>query len=131
MMDTSGYLALFERRPDALACDASLQSGHFPRYVTSAVIIEAHRRFLFDHGWQTAVGFLEDVYNGQTIIVRPDEEDERNARRLIQKYSDQDLTLCDALTFVVMFRLGIERAFTYDNNHFWTVGFVAIPPFYV
>jgi predicted nucleic acid-binding protein len=128
MMDTSAYLGILEQRPDAQACAASLHTRRFPRYVTSTVIVEAHRRLLFDYGYETADRFLGCVYAGETIIVRPTQVDESEAVTLLRKYPDLRITLCDALTMTVMLRLGVIRAFTYDCVHFWAVGLIAVPP---
>lgn len=127
-MDTSAYVAFVERRPDALAFSASLWSRRFPRYVTSAVIAETHRRLLFRHGYEAADRFLMAVYAGEATIVRPTEDDEDEAVRLLRKYSDLRLTFCDALTMAVMIRMSVVLAFTYDHRHFWAVGFIAVPP---
>jgi len=128
MMDTSAYLGILEQRPDARACAASLHTRHFPQYVTSAVIVEAHRRLLFDYDYETADRFLGYAYAGQTIIIRPTQVDESEAVSLLRKYSGLRITLCDALTMAVMFRLGVVRAFTYDRSHFWAVGLITVPP---
>lgn len=127
-MDTSAYLGFVERRPDALACSVSLRSRRLPRYVTSPVIAETHRRLLFDYGYETADRFLMAIYGGEATIVRPAEADEDAAVRLLRKYSGLKLTFCDALTMAVMIRMSIARAFTYDHAHFRAVGLIAVPP---
>ena len=127
-MDTSGFVALVQGQQDALLCSASLQARGFPQYVTLTVVAETHRRLLFDHGRDVALRFLADLYSGDTAVVRPEEQDERSAVGLIGKYADLRLTLCDALTCAIMFRLGIMRAFTYDHNHFHPIGFITVPP---
>jgi predicted nucleic acid-binding protein len=96
--------------------------------VTSLVIAETHRRLLFDHGYEAADRFLTAVYGAEATIVRPTEVDEHEAVRLLRKYSDLGLTLCDALTVAVMSRLGIVRVFTYDRAHFLPVGLITVPP---
>ena len=127
-MDSSAYIGFVERRLDALTCSTSLRSRRFPRYVTSLVIAETHRRLLFDHGYEAADRFLAATYGGEAIVVRPTQVDEVQAVRLIRKYSDLRLTFCDAISMAVMLRLGILRAFTYDRAHFWAVGFITVPP---
>jgi len=127
-MDSSAYIGFVERRLDALTCSTSLRSRRFPRYVTSLVIAETHRRLLFDYGHQAADRFLAATYGGEAIVVRPTIVDEAEAVRLFRKYSDLRLTLCDALTMAVMLRLGILRVFTYDRKHFCAVGFIVVPP---
>lgn len=127
-MDTSAYVAFVERRPDALACSASLRSRRLPTYVTSPVIAETHRLLLFRYGYEAAARFLMATYGGEATIERPTEDDEDKALRLLRKYSDLGLTFCDALTIAVMIRMSIARAFTYDHAHFRAVGLITVPP---
>jgi predicted nucleic acid-binding protein len=128
MMDTSAFVALVEEQDDALLCNASLQAHRFLQYVTSTVMAETHRRLLFDHGRDAALRFLRGLYRGDTTIVRPEEQDERSAVEIIERYADLRLSLCDALTSAVMLRLGVKRVFTYDRAHFLPIGFVTVPP---
>jgi len=129
MMDTSAFVAILgEQQSESIHCRQSIQSKNLPVYVTSDVIVESHRRLLFDHGRQLGNQFLEEVYRSDIEVIRPREKDEQEAIQLIQKYADLDLTFCDAITFSVMLRLGIVRAFTHDRNHFWAVGFITVPP---
>jgi predicted nucleic acid-binding protein len=45
---------------------------------------------------------------------------------ILARYSDQDFSLTDAVSFAVMRQRRIEEAFTFDN-HFSTAGFVVLP----
>ena len=76
MMDTSAYIALLQRDADALSCDAAITRNAYPRYVTSAVVVETHRRLLHDFGDAPALRFLEDLYLSTTHIERPDGVDD-------------------------------------------------------
>jgi predicted nucleic acid-binding protein len=128
-MDTSGFIALLhERRADSLGCQVTIDELRLPVFVTSFVIAETHRRILLDYGKRAADDFLNHVYGGYFKVVRPQEEDESEARNLIAKYADKALSFCDALTASVMLRLGILKVFTYDRKHFCSIGFEAIPP---
>lgn len=44
-----------------------------------------------------------------------------------QSYTDKDFSFADAISFVVMERLGITRAFTFDR-HFEQYGFTVLTP---
>ena len=41
-------------------------------------------------------------------------KDLENARKIVAEYKDQNFSLVDAVTFAVMERLGITKAFTFD-----------------
>lgn len=55
-----------------------------------------------------------------------DSNDERSARDLLQRYSDQDLSYHDALCAIIMKKFGILSVFTFDS-HFYTLGFEIVP----
>jgi len=127
-MDTSAFLQIRLSDPGALECQRDIGLLHLPVYVTVTVIAEAHRRVLFDFGQRQADAFVTEAYSGSLLLVRPSEDDETEAIRLMRKYSDLQLTFCDGLSLAVMLRLGIPRAFTYDHRHFRAVGFIVVPP---
>ena len=101
-----------------------------PVFITLPTIYETQRRILFDLGRQKADQFLDHIYDGSVKIERTFEEDEQNARGLIKKYADLELTLTDACNMTVMIRLGIAKVFSFDR-HFPLVGFIRIPPFFM
>jgi uncharacterized protein len=49
-------------------------------------------------------------------IVRVEAVVEESALALISRYRDKDFTLTDATSFVLMERLGIRHAFTFDDD---------------
>lgn len=59
-------------------------------------------------------------------VLRPDAEDERLALDLIVKYADQGVGFTDAVSFAVMRRHRLKRAFTFDR-HFADEGFTLFP----
>ena len=59
-------------------------------------------------------------------ILRPADDDEHAALDLFEKYADQRVSFTDCLSFTLMQRHGIERAFTFDR-HFRTAGFKPWP----
>lgn len=60
-------------------------------------------------------------------VLRPDAEDERAALTLYEKYADQGVGFTDAVSFALMRRHRIKRAFTFDR-HFAQAGFTLFPP---
>ena len=59
-------------------------------------------------------------------VVRPTEEDEVEALAEFERFADQKISFTDALSFVLMRRLGIRQAFAFDR-HFPMAGFALWP----
>jgi predicted nucleic acid-binding protein len=59
-------------------------------------------------------------------IERPDLDDELAALEQFERFGDQAISFTDALSFAVMRRLRIERAFCFDR-HFALAGFELWP----
>lgn len=55
-------------------------------------------------------------------ILRPDARDEVTALALFRKMADQEVSFTDCISFALMHRHRISRAFTFDR-HFETAGF--------
>ncbi|HEX4955204.1 MAG TPA: PIN domain-containing protein [Thermoanaerobaculia bacterium] len=55
-------------------------------------------------------------------ILRPDEEDEARALAAFEKFADQKVSFTDCISFVLMRRYKIRRAFSFDR-HFASAGF--------
>lgn len=55
-------------------------------------------------------------------------EDEQEARLLLRRYMDKSFSYCDALSMVVMRRLGLERVATFDDHFRQIGGFGLIGP---
>ena len=55
-------------------------------------------------------------------ILRPEQDDELDALSLLEKYADQAVSYTDCISFVLMRRTKIRRAFTFDA-HFERAGF--------
>ena len=59
-------------------------------------------------------------------ILRPDAEDEEEAVEVFAKFADQQVSFADCVSFVLMRRNRLERAFTFDR-HFGSAGFEIMP----
>jgi predicted nucleic acid-binding protein len=127
LIDTCVLLALANSRDNyhltASECLQTISKYHFPIYISIPTIYESHRRILFDLGQSAAQRFLNQIYDGSLNIERTVDEDERQARFLIEKYAALKLTLTDAANMSVMLRLGIATAFSFDR-HFLQAGFI-------
>ena len=132
-MDTGAFVALIDdtdpQHVIAKSCIGDIKSKKYPIYVSNVTIVETHKRVLFDLGYRPAFAFLTDVYSGRFNILRLIKEDECEAKRIIEVFSDQKFTLADAINFSLMKRKGILKAFAFDK-HYSIFGFEKIPPFY-
>lgn len=67
------------------------------------------------------------IYESERFtILRPEEEDERRAVTLFEKYADQRVSFTDCISFALMRRHRIARVFTFDR-HFALAGFQVVP----
>ena len=60
------------------------------------------------------------------MIFRPDQKDELKALNYFNKHADQNVSFTDCISFVLMRREKIHRAFSFDR-HFEFAGFDLIP----
>lgn len=64
--------------------------------------------------------------SGNLEILRPDADDELEALELFRKFADQKVSYTDCVSFALMRRTGIVRAFAFDR-HFVQAGFELWP----
>lgn len=130
-VDSSAYLALLDRQddnhPQATAIVRRLAAEHFRQFTTNVLVIETHSLLLSRMGLRQATQFLREMEQSNTVIVRARLADEDYAKKIIFRYQDKDFSLADAISFAVMERLGIARAFTFDR-HFSQYGLTVLTP---
>jgi predicted nucleic acid-binding protein len=131
LVDTSAYLALFDRddqhHVEATAILPQLIRAGYRQYTTNVLVIEAHALFLSRVGIAAGQEFLMQMQQSSTVVVRVRAADEERAKEIIFRYADKDFSLADAISFVVMERLQIRQAFTFDQ-HFAQYGFAVLAP---
>ncbi len=94
---------------------------------TNLVVAETYILLRKTAGHEAAVSFLEMIEASPRIhkvYSTPKLEDE--ALKILKRFSDQDFSFTDAVSFVVMQRERIEEAFAFDH-HFLVMGFRLIP----
>ena len=82
-------------------------------------------------GRRTSYGFAADraeaiLASRALTSLRPDGRDEAAAVALFRKMADQEVSFTDCISFVLMSRHRIEKAFTFDR-HFEATGFTTWP----
>jgi predicted nucleic acid-binding protein len=125
-VDTSAYVALAvlsdQNRARATSIARGVARQRADLYTTNFVVAETHAFVLARAGRVAARRMLERIDRGSGLIVRVEPDDELNARSILDRYDDKDFSLVDAMSFAVMDRLGIRRAFAFDR-HFSQYGF--------
>ena len=121
-IDTSGFYALLiVDDHNHTRAEELFRIGEHERWrlvTTNAVVLEAHALFLYRSkpGRQNALRFLDAIESETHDVIRVRKDDERQAIALIRAHHDKMYSLCDALSFVVMERLGIREAISFDQD---------------
>ena len=133
-IDTGAYLAHFhpkdQNHQQALELWAWIEKNNIHRVTTNHVLDELATIL----GRRTSYSFsaqkIREIFAADVLIERSYEEDEQKALDLFEKYSDQKISFTDCLSFVVMKRLALKQAFTFDKKHFEYAGFGVLPNIY-
>jgi uncharacterized protein len=123
-VDTGAFLALYSTR-DQYHREASTIFPSLPRpFSTSNHVVDELATLLGRiAGYRYAADRVDDLYASASIEVVPSTlDDEVAAIRWMRKYADKEIGFTDCISFAMMRRLGIRRAFTFDR-HFHDAGF--------
>jgi predicted nucleic acid-binding protein len=111
------------RRSDARSCSNDFSIASRERWAlvtTNAVVVETYSVLLARarNGRRAALGFLDAVERSASAITVESirGEDEKRAFALVRAHTDKSYSLCDALSFAVMERLGITEAIAFDRH---------------
>ncbi len=130
-VDTSAYFALADTREADYSAARSilghLSDARYAQYSTNILLIECHALMLARLGRSVAGQFLRDIAASRTRVIRIRAQDEERAKEILFRYDDKDFSFADAISFVVMERLGIQFAFTFDH-HFVQYGLTVLIP---
>ena len=126
-VDTGGLFAALVAEDANLAHGGRLFAGAkreaWRLVTTHAVIYETHALLVnrVRNGREVAHAFLASVDAGLAMVERVRVEDDRGAVKILRGHQDKGYSVCDALSFAVMERLGIDRAMAFDR-HFHDYG---------
>jgi predicted nucleic acid-binding protein len=130
-VDTSAWVALADKddahHQRAVSAYPSLLKTQRGLVTSNLVKAETYIVILKELGHPSALNFLERIKTSPRILkVHSTPEIEAEAEELLTKYSDQDFSYTDAVSFAIMKRQKIRKAFSFDK-HFVTAGFVNVP----
>ncbi len=121
-IDTSGFFAALTDFDEHHAqCKPLFEKAkqHSWRFITSnAVVYETYALLLHRTrmGRQNGLNFLEMLETQPYQIERVKKSDEDKAIQILQRQQDKSYSLCDALSFVLMERLQISEAISFDRH---------------
>ncbi len=129
-VDTSGWIALAVEddvhHEEVAALYPQLLKRHL-LVTTNLVVAETHITLRRRLGHRAAISFAELVEASPRIRrVFSTVEVENEALSILKAYADQTFSYTDAVSFVVMRRLKIAQALSFDA-HFRTMGFELLP----
>jgi hypothetical protein len=128
-VDSSAWFAVYSRRDaNHPAAMAAIRSFRDP-LVTSDYIVDETLTLLRARGEnRRALTFGRRVIEGGWArIVRIEDQDFTAAWSMFRTFHDKDWSFTDCTSRVVMERLGIKRAFAFDD-HFRQFGTVSVVP---
>lgn len=116
-IDTSAFIAALDRSDSYHPLFARLFSDP-PRLVTSILVIaEGHAWFLRRYDTTKAIQFLNFIEDLKILKIESAGQAEiRGASKLIRKFSDQDLSLTDAVGLYVMQCRRIKLCWSTDRH---------------
>ncbi len=131
-VDTSAWANIVNKRSpsheQAAETYSRLLAENATLIVTGFVLAETHVLLHRKLGYPVAQEFLRAANTSSHIqIIYPGSSTEKAAKLILEKYTDQDFSLTDAISFAVMQEVGVAEAFSYDA-HFITAGFVLVNP---
>lgn len=100
----------------AVAIRTGLARSRVRLYVTNYLVDETYTLMLARLGYRFAVRFLDELTASTIAVVRVERRDDLAAEQLLRRYDDKLFSYTDATSFVVMERLRIDAAFTFDRN---------------
>jgi uncharacterized protein len=126
-VDTGVFLALHLENDQYHSEAVRLWREHGRSAVTSNHVLNEVATVLARRaGCHFASECVADIYAAPSIeVVESTREDELDALRWMRKYADQRVTFTDCVSFAIMRRRHIRRAFSFDR-HFRYVGFSRI-----
>jgi predicted nucleic acid-binding protein len=127
LVDTAGLLCFFDRDNEHHVDAIQLLEDATVRVIHSYVLVEfvalCHARRLNRAG---ALALTAECMDNPAIeCVWVDEFLHRDAQTLLESRTDKNYSLCDAVSFLLMQRRGLNDALTTDH-HFEQEGFVKL-----
>jgi len=133
-VDTGAFYARFvegsQRHDRATAVFEAIGAGdvvYRPLYTSTYVLDELATLVLSHREHDAAATAVERVRQSPTTVVHPDEADFEATCEQFARYDDRAISFTDHMSGVLAAERDIEHVFTFDSDHFRTLGFTAVP----
>jgi predicted nucleic acid-binding protein len=125
----SAFWVAFRLRKDPLNSQAQkiarwLSANRCTLVVTPFIFAESHAYFcrsIIRH--QILRDFRE---NPALVFEQPSYDDQEQAVKILQEHKDKTYSFADAISFVIMKRLGLQEVVTFDRHFYQFGGFTVI-----
>lgn len=130
-VDTGAWVGLADRSDDlhepGRAAYATILQPPIRLVTTNLVVAESYALIRRRIGYEAAMRFLQSLQTSPRLEkVLSDWALERDAEAILRRYTDQDFSYVDAVSFAVMRAQNITEVFGFDG-HFRIMGFVLRP----
>ena len=109
---------------------AGLLGARVPLVVTNFIVDESYTWIRYRLGHHQAVEFLRKIRDAEKQalleVVTVTRSIEESAARILEKFSDQDLSYTDATSFALIEERTISRVFAFDR-HYHLIAVEVIP----
>ena len=119
LIDTGAFYALADdsdRNAGAARAFFRKHLGSDQFVTTDAILFESWTLIRNKLRWEAARRFLEGFRSSDVSLIHLESVDLEAAWRILNEYSDQELSLVDATSFAAMERHGVAHAFTFDTD---------------
>jgi predicted nucleic acid-binding protein len=129
----TGYLIAVEWADDQHHTAAAVHWRDYvrggPRLVTTSFVLDEVVTFFVSRGRHAKAMEIADRFlaSPSVRLVHVDEELFVAAFEYLRKRPDKRFSLTDCVSFVLMTRLGIQKALAFDS-HFEQAGYIRLPP---
>lgn len=126
-MDTGAFYARYVKQDDhhreALKIWSKITDKKMGCITSNFVLSELITLLVYRFGSASALTAAKEIYTSHAIQkVSIEQEQEIKALTWMEKYEDQDFSMTDCTSFVVMQEMELTHAFTFDK-HFRIAGF--------
>lgn len=133
-IDTGAFYAFFDenaqRNDRAAPIFEGIRTGELPYrpvYTSTYVLDELATLILGHRSHAAALEALNRVIQSSVAIIYPDEQDFTATYEQFGRYDDHKISFTDHMSGVLAAARDIDHIFTFDADHFRTLGFTAVP----